>query len=56
MTYGLYSGGTSLDVKRQAVAKIRYDFSVVQSKDTSALRQKKTAKKVAEKKTAKTSK
>lgn len=26
MTYGLYSGGTNLDLKRKAVAKIFYDF------------------------------
>lgn len=27
MTYGLYSGGTSLEVKRNAIENIRYDFS-----------------------------
>ena len=26
MTYGLYSGGASLEVKRDAIAKIQYDF------------------------------
>jgi integrase len=26
MTYGLYSGGTNLDVKREAVSKVSYDF------------------------------
>jgi len=26
MTYGLYSGGTTLEVKRKAIAKVKYDF------------------------------
>jgi integrase len=26
LTYGLYSGGTSLEVKRKAIEKISYDF------------------------------
>ncbi len=45
MTYGLYSGGATLQVKRQAVAKVRYNFSVSQTKATEALSQKISAKK-----------
>jgi len=26
MTYGLYSGGTNLEVKREAISKVKYDF------------------------------
>jgi integrase len=28
MTYGLYSGGTTLEVKREAISKVKYDFAV----------------------------
>jgi integrase len=27
MTYGLYSGGTTLEVKREAINKIKFNFS-----------------------------
>jgi hypothetical protein len=53
MTYGLYSGGATLQVKRQAVAKVRYNFSVSQTKATKALSQKTTAKKTPAKKSQK---
>ena len=35
MTYGLYSGGTTLEVKRKAIAKVKYDFSTASYKESS---------------------
>jgi hypothetical protein len=56
MTYGLYSGGATLQVKRQAVAKVRYNFSVSQIKATEALSPKTTIQKTPAKKSQKISK
>jgi integrase len=55
MTYGLYSGGATLQVKRQAVAKVRYNFSVSQIKATEALSPKTTIQKTSAKKSQKIS-
>jgi integrase len=55
MTYGLYSGGATLQVKRQAVAKVRYNFSVSQIKATEALSPKTTIQKTPAKKSQKIS-
>jgi integrase len=43
MTYGLYSGGANLEVKRKAIAKVRYDFSTTGNKDAASQAAKSSA-------------
>ena len=49
ITYGLYSGGASLEVMREAIKKVSYDFGQIETKSKEKLKSKtpsKTTKKV----------